>query len=698
MAAIKALTRYARDHEIVHHMRPEPMTARETAAQPLIDDTEFEIFRHKMHMIALEGKETTMKLGASTAMRWGDVAFGIFTAQGDLSICATGIYHHAVLGQIPVKYLIKHWLDEPSVGCRDGDSYFYNDPFYAGVHNADMGLTIPVFHQGQLLCFVGAAVHTGEAGGSEPGGTVAAARSKYDEGLMIPPIKIGENYQLKEDLLNMLAAMTRDPRTLILDIKARLAAARIAQRRILEVVEEKGVEFFLGALRRVLTVTGEAACRKVATLNDGVYRQPRFLDTLGEDNGLVKIDLTVIKRGAVITLNLEGSSPMLVDRPANSFFQGIIGLAMVYFCGWLFHDLPANNGLLDAVDWCFPEGSLVSAEGDAPTSIAPLVQITFTHGMFQCGARMTYSADPKRAVASWFSGFAIPMFAGLNQHGEPVADITPEINATGCGARPDMDGVNAAGAFFATMADCSDAEATEADRPLLYTFRNYFNNSYGHGRFRGGAGVGFGLVVHDTPGVMLGSHGGGSRFPTTQGLFGGYGLPTLFVKRTSGSNYKQLLATSDTRLPTRLAGVFDASNPEDGEVRHENISSVVAPACDGDTFYSYAGGGGGYGDVLERDPDSILRDLRDDLVTHWAAHNIYGLEYDEPTLRLDAAGTVRRRESIRAARKARGRSWEEFNAGWLGQRPPAEILAYYGAYPHPDTRAAVPAAGVAAPA
>ncbi|MEZ5927960.1 MAG: hydantoinase B/oxoprolinase family protein [Parvularculaceae bacterium] len=169
--------KYGRDTEIVQHMRPEPMTAREEAAQAGIDDTEFEIFKHKMHMIALEGKETTMKLGASTAMRWGDVAFGIFTGQGDLSVCATGIYHHAVLGQIPIKYLIKHWVNEPSVGCKEGDSYFYNDPFYAGVHNADMGLSIPVFYKGTLLCFVGAAVHTGECGGSEPGGTVTAARA-----------------------------------------------------------------------------------------------------------------------------------------------------------------------------------------------------------------------------------------------------------------------------------------------------------------------------------------------------------------------------------------------------------------------------------------------------------------------------------------------------------------------------------------
>ncbi|MCK5879574.1 MAG: hydantoinase B/oxoprolinase family protein, partial [Holophagae bacterium] len=282
---------YGRDTEVVQRMKPEPMTPEETAAQSAIEDIDYEIFTHKMNMIAQEGKETTMKLGASAGMRWGDVAFGIYTAQGDLSVVATGIWFHAVLGQIPCKYIVKHWVDEPSVGVKEGDSFFFNDPFYAGVHTADMGLVVPVFYEGKLVCFAGAAVHTGESGGTDPGGMCPNARSRYDDGLSIPPMKIGENYSLKEDVLNMFAAMTRDPRTMILDIKARLAAARIAERRIVELIKQKGVEFFMGALRRILTVTADAAKKKVRMINDGVYRQVHFLDTVGPKASLTKISL-----------------------------------------------------------------------------------------------------------------------------------------------------------------------------------------------------------------------------------------------------------------------------------------------------------------------------------------------------------------------------------------------------------------------
>jgi acetone carboxylase alpha subunit len=675
--------RYGRDHEVVQRLRPEPMTNREREAQPAIEDLDFDIFRHRMSMIALEGKETTMKLGASAAMRWGDVAFGIYTAQGDLAVCATGIYFHAVLSQIPVKYVVRHWRDDPSVGLRDGDSFFYNDPFYGGVHNADMGLAIPVFHEGELVCFIGAAVHTGECGGSEPGGMVNAARSRYDEGLLVPPIKIGEGHALKEDLLAMICTMTRDPRTMMLDIKARLAACRIAERRVKEILGDKGPRFFVGALRRILSVTADAARKKVARLNDGIYRQPRFLDTTGPQDALLKINLAVEKRGERLTLRLAGSSPMLAECPMNSYFQGILGLAMVYLCGWFFYDLPANNALLEVIDWEFPDDTFVNASGDVPVSYAPAVQVAFTQGMFMAGARMTYAVDPLRAVAAWYTGFSITLAAGLNQWGEPIADITPEINATGAGARPDRDGVHAAGAFFATMSDCGDAEDIEAERPFLYLFRNLFDGSYGHGKHRGGAGVGFGFLVHGVPQIALASMGFGSRFPATLGIFGGRAAPPIFVQTVRGSNAGELLASGGGSLPRNMGELYAGESAERGEHEYRGAAAPPLPFAEGDAIYVPITGGAGYGDVLERDPEAVLRDVRDGITSHWAASNVYRVSYDPETLRLDADGTRTMREGARAERRRRARPYAEFFSEWRKLRPKPEVLRYYGEYPDP---------------
>ncbi len=676
-------TRYGRDHELVQRLRPEPQTAREAEGLDNMDDLEFEIIQHKLNMIAFEGKEITQKLGASTAMRWGDVAFGIYTAKGDLAICATGIYHHAVLSQLPVKYIVKHYVEEASVGLKEGDSFFYNDPFYGGVHNADMGLCVPLFDGDEIVGFVGAAVHTGECGGSEPGGMVNGATSRYDEGLLVPPIKIGEDFVLKEDLLAMLATMTRDPRTMILDIKARLAAARIAERRIKEVLEEKGGTFFIGALRRVLERTGQGAKKKISMMHDGIYRQPRFMDSVGPESALLKINLELEKRGDRLTIRLLGSSPLLKERPTNSYFQGILGLAMVYFCGWLFHDLPANNGLLEAIDWEFPEDSFVNAQGDVPVSYAPATQVCFTQGMFMAGARMMYSMDPKRAVGAWYTGFAVTVYGGLNQWGEPIADITPEINATGAGGRSDMDGVNAAGAYFATMSDCGDVESTEADRPFLYLFRNFYDNSYGHGKYRGGSGVGFGLMIHGVPGLAVGSMGFGSHFPTTLGIFGGRAAPPVFTRVVNGGNMQERLAAGDQSLPHRMSELYGETTDHEGTPVYGNVSAPPSLMEEGDTLYVPITGGAGYGDVLEREPEAVVKDLRDGLVNQQAAEMVYGVITSPDTLNLDATATAERRQQMLNARKLRAKPYAEFVKEWEKQSPPESILQYYGDYPNP---------------
>lgn len=677
-------TTYGRDEEVVQRMKPEPMTPFESDAQDQISDVEFEIFQHKMNMIAQEGKETTMKLGASSGMRWGDVAFGVYTGLGDLAVVATGIWFHAVLGQLPVKYIVKHWIDEPSVGVNEGDSFFWNDPFYGGVHGADMGLCVPVFYKGRLICFTGAVVHTGESGGSEPGGMVGSAKSKYDEGFLAPPMKVGENYALKEDVLTMFSAMNRDPRTMILDIKARLAACRIAQRRIVELIDEKGEAFFQGALRKILTVTANAARKKVSQLNDGVFRQPRFMDTVGPEAALTKIDIVMNKKDDKIKFTFKDTTPMLPDKPLNTFFQGIIGLSMVYFCGWFFHDLPANNGLLEAIDWEFPDNSLINAKGDVPTSISPFTQTCFAHGMFLAGARMTYNLDKKRAVAAWYQGFGVPIYGGMNQWNEPIADITPEINATGAGARPDMDGVNAAGAYFATMSDCSDVETTESDRPFLYLFRNYFKNSYGHGKYRGGSGIGFGLMMHHVPWVAMGAFGYGSNFPSTLGIFGGYAVPPIFIRTTAGSNIKTLLEESTTALPNDMDEFYTKDNPETGTDEYHHVTMPIRPMMNGDTFYLPVGGGAGYGDAIERNPDEVIEDLKNNMTTHWAAEHIYQIVYDKNTLRLDPEKTDKKRSAVRKERLAAGKPFDEFEEQWLKQKPSDQALKYYGAYPHPS--------------
>ena len=103
----------------------------------------------------------------------------------------------------------------------------------------------------------------------------------------------------------------------------------------------------------------------------------------------------------------------------------------------------------------------------------------------------------------------------------------------------------------------------------------------------------------------------------------------------------------------------------------------------GETFYVPMGGGAGYGDVLERDPGMVLKDVKKGMCTHWAASNLYKIVYDEKTLRLDAEKTELLRDGERRERLKRGKKYNEFELEWSKLKPPEKILEYYGTYPHP---------------
>jgi N-methylhydantoinase B/oxoprolinase/acetone carboxylase alpha subunit len=674
-----------RDSEIQKRIKPEPPTPLEEKCMEKIESIDLAIFSHKMHMISIECKENLVKTGGSTGCRWGDVGFSIFTTSGDLAMAATGIWFHTVLGQIPLKYIIKHWANDPSVGIKEGDAFFCNDPYYLGVHGADMIVYTPAFYKGELVCWVGAVIHTGENGSCEPGGAPLSSRSRYDEGLLVPPIKISENNVIREDILNMFSHMVRDPRTLILDIKARISTCRLGERRISDVIEKKGKEFFIGALRKLILTTGEAAKTKLRKLNDGVYRQPRWVDTIGIKDALLKVMVTFEKRGDHLYLDLTDTSPEVPDRGINTFWMGIVGLCSVYLCGYLFWDLPANGGLLETLDWNIPERTIVNPNPEAPTGTSPFVQVSFEHALSINGAKMLYDFDKDRACACWFRGFNMPYFGGLNQWGEPIADMGAEINAGGHGGRRDMDGVDVAGAFFATLSDCGEVEEIEIERPFLYPYRRFFKNNLGHGKFRGGAGMDYAIMVKNVPWLFLGLMGFGSKIPSTQGLFGGYAIPTIPFIKVRNNNLLQMMKESDSSIPYSTVSLLEERSVK-GVYQFSSIPSVIDMFGEGDIIACSSGGGGGYGDVLERDPELVIKDLRDGIISHSIAKNVYKVVYDPKTLILDKEKTEELRQRERAERKTRGVPYHEFEKEWLKKKPKDEVLQFFGPWPYPSKK------------
>src|SRR5207247_9086000 len=190
------------------------------------------------------------------------------------------------------------------------DSPYSNEAIYGGIHNPDQFAIMPIFHREELVAWSVVGAHQSETGGKEPGGEITTARTRHDEGMKLIPIKIGEHYQLRDDLLKMMENfISRAPRMQITDVKARVAACDRIRIRLQDLVEKRGTRFLQGLFRKMIMETAEGARERIRSWNDGVYRHVVFIDTTGFDAALIRTPIELIKKRDHITIDFSGASP-----------------------------------------------------------------------------------------------------------------------------------------------------------------------------------------------------------------------------------------------------------------------------------------------------------------------------------------------------------------------------------------------------
>ena len=270
------------------------------------------------------------------------------------------------------------------------------------------------------------------------------------------------------------------------------------------------------------------------------------------------------------------------------------------------------------------------------------------------------------------------------QYGFPMAGMPISSNAVGGGARWDMDGEHAVGFFWAPVVDCPGAEEHEDKFPYLYLFRDRFDtNQAGYGKYRGGVGVTEAFTPHNIERMAMVSIGMGDRFTTNYGVFGGYAAPPNPRFVIKGSAIRDMLARTDDRLPYGLYELTE-EKPVGGEYLLAPSNEAAVSYSPGDIFVLVNGSAGGYGDVLERAPELVMKDLAEGLITPAVARQVYCVACDETNGQVDGPGTEELRAQERKARKRRGRPFDEFVQEWSQKRPKDEILRYYGKWPVPD--------------
>ncbi len=329
------------------------------------DPIRLEVFKHLFAAIPEEMGVVLRKSSYSpTIKERRDFSCALFNAQGDMIAQAAHIPVH--LGSMPlsVEAAIKDFTFNP------GDMVILNDPYRGGTHLPDITLVAPVFIENkggpQLFGFAANRAHHADVGGMTPG-SMGIARELYQEGLIIPPLKLIQAGEFNRGAWDMLLANVRTPQERAGDLKAQIAANHRGVKRQGEMVANYGEAEVSLYMQELLAYTERMTRRLLEDLPDGVYQFEDALDNDGisDERVPIRVSVTIEKDRAVV--DFTGSAP---QQAGSINAVSAITLSAVYyvFRCLIGLDIPNNTGCLAPIEVIAPEGTVVNARHPGPVA------------------------------------------------------------------------------------------------------------------------------------------------------------------------------------------------------------------------------------------------------------------------------------------------------------------------------------------
>src|SRR5271154_467947 len=663
-------------------LKPAPATPHEVECAKTVRPGDYEIGMQVTNDILDEAMEIFVRSSRSYFGVSGDSMVAIFTAGGDLINASCGTYLHAIIQPIVIKFILKYYQENP--GISDGDIWYTNDALYGGIHNPDQVALMPIFHKGQLLAWGSAALHTTETGAIEPGGMPVSAKSRFEEGLNLPPIKIGENFEIRQDFLEFYTVYgLRAPAMFISDLRARCTTADRVRVRVLELAEKRGPDYVVGLMRKMSETAEAGARKKIKALPDGKFRAVVFNDAIGWTPALVRACyLTLTKKDGGLVFDFEGTSP---ENPSsyNVHPQAVVGHIANFMYEYISHDLPISSSTFAPIDFIFPEGIILNPDKMAATSCCVYIGMQARNATHNSFAKMSFSSANlwRQVAAAPGSQHSAQICAGLSQWKLAVSDVLSfSLNTQGQGGRSAEDGMDSYGFAWCAFGRAPDSEQVESELPLSVMLSQHWRDSCGHGHHRGGSGAVQQWMIHKVSDLVSLCMGNGSKVPLGQPLFGGYAsapIPGISIRK---ADLMAQMKAGNPELTMDNRTIMEKSSIH-GDWKFEQVARVPRVYEEGDLLFGFSGGGPGYGDPLERDPEIVMDDLRKCIISDWTAQFIYKIAYDVERRRIDVEKTKQQRQEERKARLARGKTYDEFQVEWSKKSPPKEALLYYGTWP-----------------
>ena len=422
-------------------------------------------------------------------------------------------------------------------GMVDGDTWLFNDPYEGGTHANDFKLVRPFFRNGQLFCFLASAAHWHDVGGAVPGNYNPAATECWQEAVQIPPVRIVREGVLDHDVLAILRANTRLPDSLWGDLNGQLAALELGVKRLHSLLDEYSDEKVLhamGELRKRALVLMRA---HIANLPDGLYSFEDVLDNDGIKDDFLTIALDMTIKGDRMSLDFSRTSPQCAG-PVNISRATAIAACYVAL-KHVFPDVPANAGVLDAVDFVMPDRLVITAERPRPVggyteTILRMIDVIFS---------AVALADPNRAVAHAYGTINALSIAGYRTDAARKGQrwVMFSFFGGGHGGHSDGDGLSHSNAPIST-ATIPPLEILEAAYPVRFTQWSLRPDSGGDGKHRGGLGAVYEIELLEKSAEVFIFGERGKASP--KGIAGGNNaLPNVFSYQQEGKWNKPPMAS-----------------------------------------------------------------------------------------------------------------------------------------------------------
>jgi N-methylhydantoinase B len=410
-----------------------------------------------------------------------DFSCALFDRDGRMISQAAHIPVH--LGSMPLS--VAAAIEAFQGNLQEGDMVLLNDPFRGGTHLPDITLVTPVFLSGTMVAFVASRAHHADVGGMSAG-SMPIAREIYQEGIIIPPVKLFSKGELNQGVWDMLLANVRTPEERRGDLWAQVAANQRGVERFLDLIRRYGENEVFSYMHELLAYTERMTRRLLEDLPDGVYT---FIDQLDEDGispDPIPIRVAITIQGDQAVVDFNGSSLQRAG-PVNAVYAITLSAVYYVFRCLVGLDVPNNSGCLAPIHVIAPPGSVVNAQPPAAVSAG---NVETSQRIVDVLLGAMAQAAPERVPAASQGTMNNLTIGGMDESTpvRPKPFAYYETIAGGMGARPGADGLSGVHSHMTNTLN-TPIEALEYAYPLRVLRYEIRQITGGRGRWNGGNGL-----------------------------------------------------------------------------------------------------------------------------------------------------------------------------------------------------------------